>query len=247
MANPKVTLSSVVKKLDLLDGVEDRHYTNWPLLGENSTGVCGFKEDLIAAGPLPKNIKIGARLHAVDGRTVIVDCQELVRKLNTLIGIAQKIPATRFKNRLATCKARKRCKQIKKEIKSGKVPTAEELFGYHIVDHIISALLLGIMTTDESFGQMFSEVAWCPYNTSVHTFGQLLNKPDFANFNIRTTDEAYKLFERLGKKHGFDTRPFKPLPAEKPPAKKLPAEKQPEFKPKVEEQKVEKEGLNKGE
>ena len=72
------TLDSVIKRLDRLDDrKQDGTYYGLPLNIEKAAEVCRIKKN--------------------DGSVVKVDCKKLVKKLDLLIGIAEKNPATRFR------------------------------------------------------------------------------------------------------------------------------------------------------
>lgn len=189
MGDSSASIKRVIERLDLLDGKRDGSYTNIPLRCENATGACKIAEE-------GQSVKISTST----GGKIDFDCKELARKLNILIDIAEKIPATKY----ATGKIK-----ISNETKPI-VSDYEDFYGFHIVDHMIASLLVGMSLPHEPFHKLFSYIPFERYNRHVHWYGVKLKEPAFVDVNVTNVHEAFDLFKDLGKKYGFDASPFKP-------------------------------------
>ena len=203
MGDSGATIKRVIERLDLLDGKRDGQYTDMPLHRKNTTGACKIAEE--TRGTLKKGLpkgsfQVNAKLTTSSGRKINIDCKELARRLNVLIDIAEKIPATKY----ATGKIK---------ISNTTKPTDlayEDFYGFHIVDHMIASLLVGMSLPQEPFHRMFSYIPFERYNRHVHWYGVKMKEPSFVDANVTNIHEAFDLFKGLGKKYGFDASPFKP-------------------------------------
>jgi len=190
--------ADVIDRLDAIDGVRDGSYTNLSLHITNTTGVCEVAFKVMDAAP-PCIDSYRVQMVNMMGQIVDVDCVELFRKLGVLVDIAQRNPTARF---LAEKKSGGATSQH--------LPGAEEYLGYNIADHMISALLLGVATTSESFSELFGEVTFGTYSEVIRGLGRDLNRPDYKAMDVRDAKEGYVVFQRLGKRYGFDAAPFRP-------------------------------------
>ena len=206
---PETTLISVMQKLDMLDGVKDGQYTDLSLVCGNSTGVC-VVEEIVTANIPGDEYEMTTVMENSAGEIVSVDCTVLVERLNTLVGIAQKLPSYKY------------IADINSGTPSDEIvtPTTEELFGYHIVDHMICSLLLGIGTTSQSFSELFSVIPFDTYAVSVRAIASSLPNMSGDDLDIENASQAYLLFEGLGQKYGFSTSIFRPPDMNQPSEKK---------------------------
>lgn len=188
---PDITLASVMQKLDLLDGEGDLQYFEYPLSGRNATGACEVAAIFCQRVPGASQFNIDATVTNDYGERVPVDCDVLTSKLNFLSEIALKLPSFGF---MADRRAGRPAEDTD-------IPSGEELFGFHIVDHMITSLLLGVNTTRQSFSEIFELIPYETYSKSVQ---------DIAGgaFRIVNARQAYKLFLKLGRRYGFDTAVF---------------------------------------
>lgn len=195
------SLGSIMERLDALDGFNDGSYSDLPLVGRNTTGACllaeQYSESVRAMGlNVAQNVTLN---NPLDVR-VPVDCDVLVRYLNAFVNIAQRLPAFKFIADISTGAS----------LSETELPTREDLYGYHIVDHMISSLLQGIATTSQSFSEIFCLIPFKVYTRSVEEIASTI--PDMApgELYINDADGAYDVFEKLGKRYGFDVSVFKP-------------------------------------
>ena len=84
------------------------------------------------------------------------------------------------------------------------------MLGYHMVDHMISALLMGVGTTDKAPHVLFTEVVFANYCAGIDAMGEQLGNNSWQSRTVPDVREAYGIFRGLGKKYGFDTRAFRP-------------------------------------
>lgn len=191
MGDGRVSIKKLIERLDQLDGKRDGSYTTIPLRCKNVIEACKMAE------------KEGesVKTSTPTGRKADFDCKELARKLNVLIDIAEKIPATKY----ATGKIK-----ISAGAKRPIDLTYEDFYGFHIVDHMIASLLMGMSLPREHFHKLFSYIPFERYNRHVHWYGVALKEPAFMDVSITNIHEAFDLFKGLGKKRGFDASPFKP-------------------------------------
>ncbi len=202
-------LSKVIRKLDRLDGKLDGLYTNIPLHITNSTGVCEALEVAVAAAR-KQGINVSVSLPLLrnpNGKYISIDCKELARKLNVLTDIATKNPATKFIALVRNSSGR---------LTTAVIPSPQELYGYHIVDHMITSLLYGLSKSTEPFHKLFSYISFQVYAKAVQNIGGMLKKAGllkgrrYPRLTIKNATQAYQLFRALGKKYKFDTAAFKP-------------------------------------
>lgn len=195
------SLGSIIERLDALDGISDGRYTDLALHIQNSTGVCELAETYAEqASDLGLPVRTSAVLTNLDGVRVPVDCDILVRRLNSLIGIAQRLPAFKF---IADVSAGTPLNELE-------APTREDLYGYHIVDHMITSFLLGIATTGQSLSEIFGLIPYDVYTESVERMAGMIPNMAPGELDIGTADQAYDLFERLGERYGFNVSSFEP-------------------------------------
>lgn len=194
-------MATVIQRLDGLDGIKDGHYTDLPLIGQNSTGACQLAEHYAegaSASGLP--VQSHVTLRTVDRRRITIDCKGLAKRLNTLINIADRLPSFRF---IADFAGGASAGQLQ-------APGRENLYGYHIVDHMISSLLLGLATSEQSFSKLFGQIPYRLYTGSVEELAGMIPNMEPGDLNVENADQAYDLFERLGTAYDFDTEPFRP-------------------------------------
>lgn len=208
---PEVTLSSVIERLDLVDGVADNRYTDLSLRVNNSTGACELgqmaREEMTTeeCGTPPMYVYLTNQ----QGEQVYVDCGVLTQRLNTLVGIAEKLPSFDF---MADVRARNQSsspQSIKQAVDAGTL-SREDVFSYFIVDHMISALLLGYSTTQDCLPVMFLQVEFDIYTTVTNYIADNIGTITGDDIDIQTSVQAFELFERLGEKYGFETESFRP-------------------------------------
>lgn len=190
-------LSRVVERLDRLDGKINGLYAGLSLHLRNATGICEVMETVETS--LGTNKVIAEMSTPLSGGNVKINCKILTDRLDIFSQFAERNPATQFiaqlKNRTANF---------------SNLPTPEQLFVDRVVDHLISALLLGVATTDESLGKMFSHV---PLDTTIQTVrntGGLIGIEGAKYFYVQDTHEAYQIFTKFGKRYNLDTRLFRP-------------------------------------
>ena len=213
----KVNLTEVLRRLDQVDGQEDGKYSDFPLHGENATGVCEARQSLwdqanakqTTGGKKPfQGDQFRASLHTPSGEIVDVDCDVLAERFDLLVGILKNNPVMRF---LASAEKEK---SIKNDI-----PAPEDLLVYHIADHMLSALLLGIGTTDESWGELFADVAIPIYVDDIRATGrflaQVIENEDmidrYRDFQVSDIQMAYAIFSNHLTRYGMDPKPFAPV------------------------------------
>jgi len=199
MSSP--TIATVIERLDLLDGVHNDYYTDHDLKTMNSTGACQLVEERTRELPsLGFPVSTSATVINPQGERVPVDCEVLVQRFNTLINIAQKLPSYRFMADLAA------------GIPVGQLeaPSREDLYGFHIVDHMIISLLIGTATTDMSFEELFGLIPYKLYTDAVESLAGIIPTMAAGHLDVENGEEAYDLFEGLGRKYGFDASPFRP-------------------------------------
>lgn len=197
-----VTIADAIKKLDLLDGREDGFYTDTPLHVQNTTGVCEMAGDISKGMPAgDDSIPICTNITTPGGKVVSVDCKVLAERLNMLADISQKLPMTRV---------------LSHQIQPTKDAhlSRDDIYGYHIVDHMITTLLFGMTTTEMPLGEVFSYVPWGEYTEATkdiyNTFARAGVPITGEDIAITTDEEGYKLFETIGQRYQFDPLPFKP-------------------------------------
>lgn len=199
MAN--ATIATVIERLDALDGVQDVFYTDHPLRTANSTGACALAEEQIGQlSPLGFPVNVNTTLTNLQGDRVSVNCEVLAQRFNTLINIAQTLPFYRFIPDLLAGRTVEQLKPL----------TREDLYGFHIVEHMIISLLIGATTTDMSFSEYFALIPYRLYTESVKEMAQIIPNIPPGHLNVENVDQAYDLFEELGRRYGFDPSPFKP-------------------------------------
>src|SRR5262249_16687524 len=140
------------------DGKINGRYTDMRLhKGRNTTGVCEDAETYQKEHP---EAKVATVIQNGGGKLVLVDCKALAEKLAVLVDIAERLPPTRFL-------ARPEGTPI-----SSSPPTAEDFFAYHLVDHMITVLLIGNVPAETPFYQLFDTPAYDIYTENVHRIGE---------------------------------------------------------------------------
>lgn len=222
MARPKSVLAKAIENLDILDGRKDRHYTNLPLDTENTTGVCSDVEK-ISAGLNDKTRKktiFHVAVQNPNGKEVKIDCNEMTKKLEALITIANKNPATAFIARMNIASP----KDVQNVMQNSSLwPSGEEYFGHNLVDHMIAGILLGLIDSTKSWQKIFSMITpqdLATYSTTLQAIGQQLNISSYQKIDVKNSRQAAAIFKRLGKKYGFDTTEFQPPKSKKTSRKK---------------------------
>ena len=214
MPSGEVKLIHVITRLDLLDGRLNGRYNDIPLRNHSSTGMCEIAEELdeqlsselAKKGPTPargseKEGGVQAPLEIGDGRTVTVDCKKLVEKLNFLAAVAEKLPATKyFADRANKISSADQLRNL----------TYADFYGYHIVDYMITALLNGKTTPGVPFHKLFSFAPFELCDAASSEYVRLIHKGGAKKENVTNIEGALALFDKLGKKYSFDTKPFKP-------------------------------------
>lgn len=129
MGSPKVArvdIQDIFLRLDGLDGVSDQNYYGIGLAGGGTAlGLCA---------QAPSRQKT-ASLYNAEGALVEVDCKALAAKLDQLVKISEKNPATPL--------------FYKQSVPANGPITDEELKLYALVDGLLKALLLGSKTSAE--------------------------------------------------------------------------------------------------
>jgi len=144
---------------------------------------------------------VQAPLELDDGQTIIIDCKKLVEKLNVLAAIAEKLPLTRYFEDKANGVS---------SVDQLRNSTYGDFYGYHVVDYMIKALLEGKSTPDVSFHKLFSVAPLELFDTAANGYVSLIHKGGAKRKNVTNIDGALALFNKLGEKYSFDTRPFAP-------------------------------------
>lgn len=202
MAGP---MAKLVKRIDRLDGKLDGAYITLPINTQGATGVCAIAEQHVAKlrrRAHGRKIQIKTSFKNADGGYTTVNCTEFARKMNVLLGIADKLPTFKFIalfRRFGT-----------KGLRMIRIPTKEEFFAFHLVDHMIAALISGLSKSSDSYKELFKVIPFGIHSKNVHRMGRLLNMPSYLKINITTAAGAYRVFEAMGRKYRFNTKPFKP-------------------------------------
>lgn len=198
----KTEFATVVRRLDLLDGISDGQYTDMSLQGSNATSVCLAEEEtkpLVGSTvPLLTNGK---------GEIVFVDCSVLSRRLKQLISIAERNPTQQF---------------IQKAIKGDpsvlqrQPPPAEEFFVYFLIDHAIVVTLLGNWTTQDLPDAIWPmwKGAYPEHVGAIRAMGGIVPWPAFQQFQVEGLQEVERHLKDFGRRHGADLTMFPSAPAD---------------------------------
>lgn len=199
-----VTLQSVIRRLDILDGTVDNKYKHMQLTqGVNTTGICEVvervkeftKNSTVAGTPI-----IDTFLENESG-TIPVDCKAVIQRLNLLAGIAQKMPMFDI------------------YIANGIIPTPAQTFAGDIVDSMIVATLRGEVPADLSLDKLFDSVRFSFYTQEVRDMGQELRNvlgeggneiaKVYSTFQADNRAAALSVFEKLGREQGVNISAFR--------------------------------------
>lgn len=203
-----VTMAQVIARVDLLDGIQDRHYFELPLNAESSAGACKLGEGIVSglsftatiAGTedalIDASLDVSVETQFTDaaGRLVTVDCEALKKRLSLLGDISDKLPLTRFAAGSWTPPATP--------------PPPAEYFVAQVVMHMMSATLFGLMGPTDSLPKLLGRVPFDTYAESVRTAGTEQGLPGYADFAIRNPIHARTLFQVVAEKHAINLTAF---------------------------------------
>jgi|GEM_PF-4919483 len=197
----RLPMARAIADLDRLDGYWDGYYYDLPLHMANTTGHCEIVE--VVRDELGSHAQIEHEYTMIDDEFVELDCDELAARLTSLSEIAIKIPAFSLMSLKNGMDRSERLIALKRL-------TFEDMLGYHMVDHMISALILAIGTTDKPSHELFTEIVFEQYSAYIDGLGRRIGNSDMQGHRVDDAAEAYEILEDLGEKYGFETSQFKP-------------------------------------
>lgn len=208
MAHKISPLDRVIHKLDRLDGRSNGRYSDLPLHHENTTGVC---EAAQKAAKADKNLFVVTAIENPSGELMLVNCADLVQKLDLLATIAAKIPITRL---LHVAPTKRRHYEPLSE-----ADVAEMLIGYHVVDDMIRAMLRATRIVDQPLSVHFEQIDFNQHAKLVRKIGEKLGNATLENFSLQGVQRGYEIFLKLGERYKFDATPLRPAsaPIQSPP------------------------------
>jgi len=201
MAGELERIEAVIRRLDRLDGRVDGRYTDLPLHEQNTTGLCEIAH--IARGQLGDSVTINLSFENFNCEAVDVDCRALAMQLERLAGIAERLPSIPFRMHNNTLPRGELLKRLR-------ATSFDDQLCYHIVDHMITSLLLGVNRADMAAPELFSKVGFEQYVAGMRAMAREAKISNWLSKDVGGVKQAYEIFERAGKRYGFDAKPFKP-------------------------------------
>jgi hypothetical protein len=204
VADRPVKLLEVVRKLDFLDGKLDGVYAGEFPLTTPATSIgacyqaaaqpgCAGKGDVCAST---------ARFQALGGRWIDVDCRKLAGMLDALGEMVVRMPRVRLL--VEALSRRKR----PSEAPDPRRFTYDDFFAYHVVDHMMLSLLLGVRTSNDALFAVLANVPFQEYDSVIQVYGELLGRSEFQDRSTTTLSGALVLLSALSRKYGFSFKPF---------------------------------------
>lgn len=199
-----VKLSEALRKIDLLDGVEDGKYMG----GVIDDGTLNTFQACLAKDCVEEAVNGEAEVVAIqdDNSLTPFNCEDLAQRLNLLANIASQLTTTRFTVKLS-----------RGEFNRNNIPSPGDTFVFRAIDLFIGRILRIEEGRKETLSEAFSQLPVEDFVQSIQVFGGNFGKlgdqetmRKFQQFNIEEgLIGAYALFETESRKIGFDPTPFK--------------------------------------
>ncbi|MBN1283083.1 MAG: hypothetical protein JXA24_04840 [Proteobacteria bacterium] len=203
MAGDAGTIKGIIRRLDRLDGREDGRYTDLPLSGANTTGLCEISETMHREPGKRAKMELPFTAFSGNDNMLEVDCRKMAVHLDRLAGIAEKLPKLPFRMYNSDLPRNRLVKKLR-------ALAFEDLLCFHIVDHMITSLMLGVNPASMTPEELFSKVAFAQYTSGIHLMGRETGIESWLAAKAESAEEGFEIFAAAGRKYGFDTSPFKP-------------------------------------
>lgn len=201
------SLASVIQKIDRLDGQEDGMLVErFPLDVASTAGACQIQQVLQRAIEEERPSVRGemvTRFIDPNGKSTILDCVAVTRRLDQLVGLAGKLPVQRF---LTVLQPDKRSDQAELP----KV-TQEELFGFLMLATMLGVALTGEVAPDVPLHESFAALPFQVFVDMTAEYAEPLDTPVTLPAGVTVTvPQAYAILQKLGAQYDFDPAPLAP-------------------------------------
>ena len=193
-------LNNIIKKIDALDGnPNDGWYEDIPLNKMNSLNACVEYEKLRERCPVePDSIVHDPKLLTPKGNIITLKCENLVQQMNTLLSVASVNPVFKIYTE----------EDKKEKLSFARNLTYEDFFVYHVVDYMITSLLFGFFSTENTLAENFNRVDFEGLSSFIPGYIEFVSDVSSKWKPVSNNIDAYRIFEKFLKEHNLDSKPF---------------------------------------